>query len=685
MKKKSMQRSFAMGGAIGGLTVDPLSNNYDEINAERTQRWAADDAAQKARYGGPTQPAAAAGLTIGTTPQAAPALPGTGPTVQHAFQTTSFQQDSDARQARITSYADKLRQMEANGRANSLMGSESSINRSFADGGAVRAETADELMARMSAKYGVPAAGGPVGMTPAQAAQQQQAPQPAPQPKPAAAQGIIGIMRNRGQQIDKAAGYSRGGKIRGPGTPLSDSIPAVVEGTGEPIRVANEERIVSKEQDDFLEKLAQGIGFGSLDEMLETATGKPVGPTIKSGKRAAADGLQPATYRPEMNGISWTDKSFDPQKEQPAQGTGVIAIKSGPNAGRNYAIGTQQYTAADGTQTSDWSKTAQYAQGLAQAQRYRDTLATMQRDRLERDAFSPEITDPHVQANARAQIAEQDAKAAKQGDAMSRQLENQIKLQKLSGDSMLSNLQAAYLNEPDAAKRETIAGSIRGVMGKDSKPTRTLQHVETSQGLMVFDPSSGSMTPVAGPDGKPISGKASSTEDEKKSAGYALRMQAALDLAKQIGIEDPSALKPGLLEKTASYVNEPLANSVRSSNRQRIDAANADALDAALTLATGAAYTKEQLAGLNKAYFPQIGDDDKTIADKNKRFNDIVSTARLRAGNMNPQIDKLIEGKGQRPASEGQGSHGLKVGTVDSGRVYLGGNPADPSSWAKVN
>ena len=39
-------------------------------------------------------------------------------------------------------------------------------------------------------------------------------------------------------------GYAQGGKIKGPGTATSDSIPAKVVQTGEPIRVANGERIV---------------------------------------------------------------------------------------------------------------------------------------------------------------------------------------------------------------------------------------------------------------------------------------------------------------------------------------------------------------------------------------------------------------------------------------------------------
>lgn len=94
-------------------------------------------------------------------------------------------------------------------------------------------------------------------------------------------------------QANKPSGYANGGKIEGPGTPTSDSIPAIVNETGEEIRVSNGERIVSAEQGALLEALARKSGFDSLDAMLEAGTGKPVGPTIKGGKRAAADGMSP--------------------------------------------------------------------------------------------------------------------------------------------------------------------------------------------------------------------------------------------------------------------------------------------------------------------------------------------------------------------------------------------------------
>jgi len=72
-----------------------------------------------------------------------------------------------------------------------------------------------------------------------------------------------------------------GAKLEGPGTPTSDSIPAEVVDTGEPIKVATGERIVSKKQDAFLLQQAKAAGFDSIDAWLEAGTGLPVGPTLK--------------------------------------------------------------------------------------------------------------------------------------------------------------------------------------------------------------------------------------------------------------------------------------------------------------------------------------------------------------------------------------------------------------------
>ena len=131
------------------------------------------------------------------------------------------------------------------------------------------------------------------------------------------------------------------------------------------------------------------------------------------------------------------------------------------------------------------------------------------------------------------------------------------------------------------------------------------------------------------------------TEDMRKSAGYAFRMDNALRLIKQLTGTDPSAQMPGLVPTLAGKipgVGDTAQTLLTDANRQRVENAQIDALDAALTLATGAAYTREQLKGLSKSYFPQYGETDpKVIADKNQRLQEIIQTAKIRAGKAFPE------------------------------------------------
>lgn len=155
--------------------------------------------------------------------------------------------------------------------------------RRYADGGKV--EDVEALLARMKGKYGVSSKS-----TPEPAPQPVQQPVQQPVTNPGIGHGVVNILKGRREQIDKASGYANGGKIKGPGTPTSDSIDASIKQTGEPIKVSTDERILSKAQDVELSKIASDLGFPSLDSWLETMTGKPVGPTMKGGIAHAATG-----------------------------------------------------------------------------------------------------------------------------------------------------------------------------------------------------------------------------------------------------------------------------------------------------------------------------------------------------------------------------------------------------------
>jgi hypothetical protein len=91
-----------------------------------------------------------------------------------------------------------------------------------------------------------------------------------------------------------------------------------------------------------------------------------------------------------------------------------------------------------------------------------------------------------------------------------------------------------------------------------------------------------------------------------------------------------------------------LANTLTPEARQRVESAQLDILDAALTLGTGAAYTKDQLEGYRSAYFPQIGDGPKQVEDKKARLENIISAAKIAAGKGAALVPPVLDVPGSK-------------------------------------
>jgi hypothetical protein len=66
-------------------------------------------------------------------------------------------------------------------------------------------------------------------------------------------------------------------------------------------------------------------------------------------------------------------------------------------------------------------------------------------------------------------------------------------------------------------------------------------------------------------------------------------------------------------------------------------------LDAFLTLGTGAAYTREQLEGYRKSYFPQLNDKPANIADKAQRLKNLIDAGMIKAGRAAPTTIPQID------------------------------------------
>lgn len=144
-----------------------------------------------------------------------------------------------------------------------------------------------------------------------------------------------------------------------------------------------------------------------------------------------------------------------------------------------------------------------------------------------------------------------------------------------------------------------------------------------------------------------VTGGIDTTEAEKTAAFLATRVAGGLQTLAQFRDTGPE------IDATiAGWFGDTARNAFNSEERQRIEAAQLDVLDAALTLGTGAAYTKEQLEGYRRSYFPQLFDSPATIADKRRRLGLALEAARVKSGAAAPQIDKALQAAGFGKPSE---------------------------------
>lgn len=126
--------------------------------------------------------------------------------------------------------------------------------------------------------------------------------------------------------------------------------------------------------------------------------------------------------------------------------------------------------------------------------------------------------------------------------------------------------------------------------------------------------------------------------EERKAGFLANRVKFGLEQMSDVIKRNAPAASPEALPSLVKFLTQSdfLSTNLTSSDRQRIEAAQLDILDAALTLGTGAAYTREQLEGYRKAYFPVLGNDEATIKDKQARLQNLLESAYITAGRSAP-------------------------------------------------
>lgn len=195
----------------------------------------------------------------------------------------------------------------------------------------------------------------------------------------------------------------------------------------------------------------------------------------------------------------------------------------------------------------------------------------------------------------------------------------------------------------------------REKLRRGETPSADYTTVETAEGIFLLDKKTGKMIPATA--GAPATGegpidvgqppqvlqpkaaKSEAATESERLAGY--NAGRALDAAKRISIAittDPEATAPGLIETAVGRFVDP--NILRGEERQRVSAAQRELIDALLTLATGAAYNKEQLEGQMESYIPKWSDQPGTREDKRMALLGLIQNAKIKAGRAwTPEMD----------------------------------------------
>jgi hypothetical protein len=186
--------------------------------------------------------------------------------------------------------------------------------------------------------------------------------------------------------------------------------------------------------------------------------------------------------------------------------------------------------------------------------------------------------------------------------------------------------------------------------------------------------------------GAPVKGKDATKTglSEQQAASNIGRLLTAANEIKDITGKDPSAMKPGATEALASSVGmSGTANLARSANRQIVQGAQRDALDALLYLATGAAYNKEQLLGQMEAYIPAFTDTAKTVAAKQTRMANLIQSAKTRAGKAwTPEMDAAMKAL-MSPSKVTPDAKAMPVPTGVDPALWGAMTPEEQKLWEK--
>jgi len=162
------------------------------------------------------------------------------------------------------------------------------------------------------------------------------------------------------------------------------------------------------------------------------------------------------------------------------------------------------------------------------------------------------------------------------------------------------------------------------------------------------------------------------TEAQGKATGFALRAKEASDILDVVGKD--GKVQPGVLKRVGESVPlvgeglGTLLNVTQTPQQQQVEQAQRNFLNAILRQESGAAINQSEFDNGRKQYFPQPGDSKEVIEQKRLNRENVVKSLQVAAG---PGMKQVAP------------SAGIKVGTVEDGYRFKGGDPANKNNWEK--
>jgi|688.fasta_scaffold17945_3 hypothetical protein len=130
------------------------------------------------------------------------------------------------------------------------------------------------------------------------------------------------------------------------------------------------------------------------------------------------------------------------------------------------------------------------------------------------------------------------------------------------------------------------------------------------------------------------------SESERTAGFLTNRVVNSLNQLQTVVGANPTAASPKFSAEAVKFLtgSDYLKNLANPESRQQVEAAQLEILDAALTLGTGAAYTREQLENYRRSYFPMLGDKPATVKDKQNRLKSLLDSAMIKSGRAAPTM-----------------------------------------------